>query len=200
MRPTKTEKKYATSRTLSRSWILIAFFAVIGLVGASIFAYSTSGGTLNEGPQNERRQLPDHYIYGLLLRRVVAINEKAEQIERQGSDAAALRSHLKRLTGLGDEQAHSLDSVVLRYKLEHALLDQRQKAVVQIFRSQYPNGQVPHGQRPGPPPPELHNIALERERLYLRLRDDLRVTLGDEVFGRLDASFRARIGEDRSLR
>ncbi len=142
---------------------------------------------------DENIAVPDGYVYGRLFRQIAAFYAKADEVERDGGDGGHLRNHFKRIAGLDDDQAYSLDKIAGDYIRESVLINARQRALVEAYRAQYPGGQVPHGQRRAPEPPELREIGPERGRLYLRMRDELRNAFGDEAFGRFDGFLRRRI-------
>jgi len=136
--------------------------------------------------------VPDKVVYGIFFRQIAAFKAKADEMEKSGGDGKALRRQAARTAGLNDTEAQLLDRVAADYLREVSLIDARQKAVVDAFRLQYPDGRIPQGgarERP----PAFHDFTVEREQLYLRMRDQLQNLLGPETFARLDTALRGKI-------
>jgi hypothetical protein len=88
-----------------------------------------------------------------------------------------------------------LDSVIADYIRARGLIDVRQKLVSDAARAMYPDGQIPNGadrERPA----SYREFVLEREQLYLRMRDQLQTVLGAGTFARSDAALRSKIAGD----
>ncbi len=61
------------------------------------------------------------------------------------------------------------------------------------IKAQYPNGQVPHGQKPLPPPAELHDLTMVRNDVALRSRDKLHAAFGEGEFHRFHEFVKSKI-------
>jgi len=160
---------------------------VIGAVLLSItaFAFSSQVNSIAQSSaQNNAPEVPDSVVYRHLFRHVAAFKAKADELERQGKDAKHLHGFFKRKADLSDEQARMLEQIASQCALEIKAIDERAKPIIEAYKAQYPNGQVPHGQQPAPPPAELQQMTKERNDLTLRKRDELRAAFGEEAFGR----------------
>ena len=73
------------------------------------------------------------------------------------------------------------------------MIASRAKPLIAAYKAQYPGGQVPHGQIPGPPPAELRKLSEERDASVLRARDRLRARFGDDEFKRFDNFVKTKI-------
>jgi len=113
-------------------------------------------------------------------------------MEKAGGDGKSLREHFARIAGLNGSQSELLDQVVADYIREAGLIAARQKAAVDAYRLKYPGGQIPSGES-REPPVSFHEFTLEREQLYLRMRDQLQTVLGPQTFARLDTAVRSKI-------
>jgi hypothetical protein len=120
-------------------------------------------------------------------------------MEKSGGDGRSLRRHFARIAGLNDAESELLDRVAADYIREAGLIEARQKAIVDAYRNIYPGGQIPQGV-PRERPASFHDFTLEREQLYLRMRDQLQTVLGPETFTRLDTALRSKIaGNPQSI-
>lgn len=128
--------------------------------------------------------LPDDILYRHLFRHVVALKAKAEEFDKQGKDAHHLRTHFKRKANLNDSQAQMFDEIAAQCALEMKPVDEHAKLIIAAYRAQYPNGQVPRGEKPLPPPIELKSLSAQRDAIVLRARDRLRAVFGDDEFNR----------------
>lgn len=172
---------------------LMIFAIGVVLVGIAAFAFS---GQMNfpvrSSAQNNSPEVPDTVVYRHLFRQA-AFNARAGELERQGKDAAHFHNFFKHKADLSDEQARMLDEIALRCALEIKAIDERAKPIIEAYKAQYPNGQVPHGQQPLPPPAELGQMTKERNELVLRKRDELRAAFGEEAFGRFQGFVKNKI-------
>ena len=130
--------------------------------------------------------VPDYVAYKHLFHHVAAFKKKAEETERDGKDGAPFRTFFKRKAQLSDEQARLLDQIASDFDQEVKLQDARAKVLIDAYRAQYPDGKVPHGETPKPPPAELKVMTQERNAIILRARDRLRAAFGDDEFRRFD--------------
>ncbi len=94
---------------------------------------------------------------------------------------------------MNDEQSGALNEIAIDCDREVKLQDARAQAIIEAYEAQYPNGKVPHGETPKPPPVELDLMTQERNAIVLRARDRLRATFGEEEFKRFDEFIKQRI-------
>jgi len=136
--------------------------------------------------------VPDNVVYGIMFRQIAAFNAKADEVERSGGDGRSLRRHFARIATLNDAESELLDRIAADYMREAGIIDARQRAMVDAFHVQYPGGQMPHGE-PRERPAAYHELNLDRDQLYLRMRDQLQTVLGTETFARFDTAVRSKI-------
>jgi hypothetical protein len=178
-----------------RSWVVLA--ALIFVSGAGLL-YVTRGDAQEpvSGVKEEpKAQVPDKVVYGIFFRQSAAFKAKADDVAKDGGDGSSLRTHFARVAALDDAQSELLDRVVEDYIRERGLIDARQKLVSDAARAKYPDGYVPNG-KDREPPASYREFVVEREQLYLRMRDQLQSVLGAETFGRLDTALRSKIAGD----
>jgi hypothetical protein len=172
------------------------FFAALFIIAMAITVFSFTMGTrpvvkstAQAAGEPQAPDIPDHVSYRHLFRYVAAIKKKAEEAESQGKDATSYRSHFRRLANLSDYHARVLDDVATQYLSEALPVDARARLLIETYRAQYPNGKVPHGQNPVPPPAELAKLREERDAITLRYRDSLRGSFGEEEFNNFHNKF-----------
>lgn len=129
---------------------------------------------------------PEHIIYRQFFRHLMALRERADEVEAQGRSGKALRSHYKDKVGLDDRQSRLLEEIAADCDREVAVLDARAKQIIEDAHARLPGGVVPAGQRVPPPPPELKQMQRERESIIMRARHKLRTALGEEGFRQVD--------------
>ena len=139
--------------------------------------------------QSAQPDVPDQIAYRHLFRYVGKLKKQAEELEGRGKDATSYRTHFKRAANLSEYHARALDDIATQYLSEVQAVDTRARLVIESYRAQYPNGKVPHGEHPAPPPTELKQLREERDAITLRYRDSLRSTFGDEEFNNFHNGF-----------
>ena len=147
-----------------------------------------------QGPQpasnrSVQPEVPDEIAYRHLFRYVGKLKKEAEELEGRGKDATSYRTHFKRAANLSEYHARALDDIATQYLSEVQAVDTRARLVIESYRAQYPNGKVPHGEHPAPPPTELKQLREDRDAITLRYRDSLRSTFGDEEFNNFHNGF-----------
>jgi hypothetical protein len=182
-----------------RSWIILA---ALVLVSGAVLFYGTRGDAqepVSIVKEEPKPAVPDKVVYGIFFRQSAAFKAKADDIAKDGGDGRSLRTHFARIASLDDAQSELVDRVVADYISEAGLIDAQQKAVSDAARGKNPDGYVPNGadrERPA----SYREFTLEREQLYLRMRDQLESILGAETFARLDKALRDKIaGNPQSI-
>ncbi len=164
--------------------ILIGLCAVSLVTGVLGFKYEVTSSRKTQASQKEAQSIPDHAVYRQLFHHHVALKNKAEELERQGKNAKALRSFYKEAAGMTDDEARAFDQIASDCERDVAKQDDKAKAMIDAVRQRYPNGKVPKGEKPPEAPPELKAMQEERNTIILRARDRLRAALGEQEFQR----------------
>lgn len=165
-------------------------------------APAASGGTTPEGTPPGTRQepsrpdAPEHVIYRQFFRHVVALKERAREVERQGRNGKQLRSYYKDRLKLKEEHSKTLDSVAADVDHEVSQLDAKAQALIERLRARYPGGVVPAGEQLPPPPPELKELQRRRDYAVMRGRLRLRTTLGEHGFQQVEDFIKMNFAPD----
>ena len=173
----------------------LMFFAIgVVLSGIAALVFSSQlNSNVRTSAQNSSPKVPDEVVYRHLFRHVAAFKSKAEETEREGKDARHFRGFFKHKANLSDNEAQTLEQIASQCAAEIKAIDERAKPYIEAYKAQYPNGRVPHGQTPAPPPDELRQMTRERNELVLHKRDELRAAFGEEAFGRFQAFVKNKI-------
>lgn len=167
------------------------------LLGVATFTLSSKVDSIAlDSAQTDSPEIPDYILYGHLFRHAAAYKARADGLELQGKDARHFHNFFKNKANLSDGQARILNLISTQYATEILAIDGRAKLIVQIYKAQYPNGQVPHGQLPAAPPAELRELTRERNELVLRKRDELRIAFGEEAFERFQEFVKSKIASN----
>lgn len=180
---------------------LVTVTCLLGLlVGISIVLnrQSTAQSRRSSPPSEVQAEVPEHVLYRHLFHHVIALKKKSEDAERDGKDASQFRTHFKRQAGLNDSEVTLLNDIARQYDEQEKALDARARPIIDAYRAQYPGGQVPHGQTPAPPPPELRSLSQQRDALALQSKDQLRSAFGTD-FARFDKFVKTRVAADTNL-
>jgi hypothetical protein len=172
--------------------VTLGLIVVLG-VGLGLSRQQSTGQSKDQSAQHKPAEVPDHVVYRHLFHHLVALKKKAEDAEKNGEDATQYRTHFKRKAELSDYQASILDDTAAEYDQQEKLLEARAKPLLDAYKAQYPDGKVPHGQRPAPPPAELRALSEERDALVLRMKERLRTVFGEGEFNRFDNFVKTRV-------
>ena len=175
----------------------IIFVISVVLIGIAALVF---GSQLNPNvqilAQNNPPEVPDEIVYRHLFRHAAALKAKADEAEREGREAGHFRRFFKHKANLSDDEAQALDRIASECAAEIKAIDERAKPIIEAYKAQYPNGQVPHGQRPLPPPVELRQLTKERNELVLRKRDELRAAFGENEFRRFQEFVKNKVAHN----
>jgi len=154
------------------------------------------GKPLGTREQPSQPDAPEHVVYRQFFRHVVALKERASEVERTGRDGAKLRSHYKDRLTLKDSQSRALDSVAAEVDREVSRLDAKAKRLIDEMHSRYPGGVVPEGERLPPPPPELKELQRQRDYAVMRGRLRLKTALGEQGFQQVEDFVKMNFARD----
>src|SRR5438094_2729325 len=111
---------------------------------------TTSAGT-KESPHPS--EAPEHIIYRQFFRHLVALKQRAAEIEGHGKSGKALREHYKTKVGLKDKDADLLDQIADECERETAKVDAQAQKIIDNARRRSPKGELVSAEQLPPPPP-----------------------------------------------
>ncbi len=129
---------------------------------------------------------PEHVVYRLFFHHLMALKDRAAEIERAGGNGTGLRAYYKTKANLTDEQSHTLDQIAADCERDVAALDAKAKAIITAFRARALAKNSVTGATLPALPTELKTMQQQRDTIILRARQRLRTALGEEAFRQLD--------------
>jgi hypothetical protein len=137
-------------------------------------------------PEKGSSEVPTHVTYGLFFGEMLALKKKADEMERSGRPAAALRDYDKRRAGLSDEQSLSLDQIAHDCNDKVIRINEEAKRIIDRERARHPHGKLNDGEQVPLPPKSLGVLEEQREKTILEAREQLRTVFGEKEFQRFD--------------
>lgn len=137
--------------------------------------------------------MPEHVPYMFLFHYLSFLKQKAEELDKKGKGKSTLLLRFRQDAGLSDSQFQQLLQAALDCERQVTEEDKKAEAVIASVRAHYPEGKIPEGQAPPPPPRELLTMQQERDAAVLRARDRVRAAFGEKAFADLDAFVQSHI-------
>ena len=176
--------------------VLICLLAAIGLARSrqpvpetADRSHSSSQAMLapsSQRPAPENVAVPQHVAYGLFFGEMMALRKKAEEMERVGKPAAALRDFDKIRAQLSDTQSQALDKIAADCNDKVVKLNDLARAIIDRERARHPHGKLKEGEQLPLPPKGLKVLEEQRKDTILEARDQLRSAFGEKEFKRFD--------------
>lgn len=141
-------------------------------------------------------QAPEHVVYRQFFHHLVALRQRAAEIESKGKSGKALREHYKTKIGLKDKDADLLDQIAEECDRETAKVDAKAQKIIDRIRRQFPNGKLASPEELPPPPPELKDLQLKRDMIVMRARHRLVTELGAQGFQQIDEFIKLNFARD----
>lgn len=154
---------------------------------------STTMGT-KESPNAS--QAPEHVVYRQFFRHLVALKERAAEMESHGKSGKAFREHYKTKMGLKDKDADLLGQIADECDRETAKIDAKAQKIIDAVHRRFPNGKVASVEQLPPPPPELKKLQLKRDMIVMRARHRLAQELGGQGFQQIDEFIKLNFARD----
>jgi hypothetical protein len=164
-----------------------------GQTPASPSPTSTTLGT-RESPSPS--QAPEQIVYRQFFRHLVALKQRADEMETHGKNGKALRTYYKDKIGLKDKEASLLDEIATECERETAKVDERAQRLIEAARARFPNGRAASAEEIPPPPPELKKLQERRDMIVMRARYRLFTELGAYGFQQVDDFLKLNFARD----
>lgn len=180
----------------------------LGISGLASRSYPTTQGQTPEANQSSApttvgtkqspspSQAPEHIVYRQFFRHLVALKQRAAEMESQGKNGKAFRAHYKDKIGLKDKEASLLDEIATECERETAKVDAKAQRIIEAARARFPDGRVASVDQIPPPPPELKKLQRQRDMIVMRARHRLVTELGAYGFQRIDDFIKLNFARD----
>jgi hypothetical protein len=175
---------------MRKIFIIIFSCVAVSIVSAITIGHNSAGESVRQDPipdvaSRKNVELSDHATYDFFFRNIVRLRQKTSELQATGKITRKPYFPMKKDIGLTDDQVTILEGIAFAARRAVAEQDERTKAIIATFQARFPGGKVPQGGSP-PPPPELKAMWKERETIILRARDQLKASLGEKEFARVD--------------
>jgi hypothetical protein len=172
---------------MNRIFLSSAFTMVLVALAVSTLGRQTAT-TQNASPETQEPTIPEHVVYGMFLRDLSMLSEKAADAARKGDEKsrAAYQNFYKSRAGWSNEELVVLNQIAIDCQRHLKTINAKAKRVIEARQKlYYPDNKVrPEGQL-APPSPELKELQAEHDAVILTARDQIRLTLGEQSFQRL---------------
>jgi len=186
-----------------RRKIIVVSLALLSALAVSLVTWAANRVTkaspknitkAQDKPAQQARAIPEHLMYWHMFHHKVLLNQKADEVERQGQNGSAFRSRYKTFAKLNDGEAQILDRVAQETFEKVKAQDERAKKVIDAIRAQGPDGKVQPGQSNPEVPDQLKEMQKERDGMILAGITKLRSEFGPERSAHLDEFVKKQIG------
>jgi len=170
---------------MNRNRIVIVLCMVVLTAGALTLK---SFGRQSHGAEKlppEVRAPSEHALYRAFFDQVNLLKRKADEIDQQGFNGNGARTYMSRQTGLSEAQMQLVEQIINECREEVKQQDEKAMKVAEAHRARLKDVPTPEGYMPAPPA-ELKAMQEERNAMFLRARDRIRATIGEDDFRRLD--------------
>lgn len=171
------------------SRIVLSGILIIVLIalGVSTLGYQTPTTPNASAPQQEP-SIPEHIVYGMFLRDLANFNEKASVAATKGDVKSneAYRNYYKARAGWSESEFSVLNQIATDCQNRLKVINAKAKKIIDARRElYYPDNKVRANGQLAPPSPELQQLQAEHDAVILAARDQIRLTLGEQSFERL---------------
>ena len=174
----------------------LAFNRYPSTLGKTAASQQPAGTTVGTKESPSPSQAAEHVVYRQFFRHLVALNQRASEMENQGKNGKNLREHYKVKIGLKDREARLLDEIAFESEREVEKIDKKAQKIIEAARNRFPNGLVPASEQLPPPPPELKSLQRKRDMIVLRGRHRLATELGSYEFQQIDDFIKLKFTKD----
>jgi hypothetical protein len=171
---------------MNRNRIAIVLCLVVLTAGALTFkSFGRQSHDAEKLPPPQVRAASEHALYRAFFDQVGLLRRKADELDQKGLNGSGARTFISRQTGLSESQMRLVEQIVADCKEEVKRQDEKALKFAEAHRARLQNAPAPEGYMHAPPA-ELKTMQEERNAMYLRARDRIRATIGEEDFRRLD--------------
>lgn len=182
---------------------LVVILLLAAATASSVFFVGRTQTRANSAkgtPAPQLRPMPEHFTYSILFHHIAFLKQKVDETEAKGQYNSTLLKRFQEDSGLDDAQFQALLKVATECEQAAREQDKKAKAIIDAFRTRYPDGKLPRGEKVPPPPRELEALQQERDATVLRARDRIHESLGDQNFTRFDAFVKRHASEHAQAR
>lgn len=181
---------------MSRNFLAaVVLTMVLVALGVSIRGHQTPP-TSNAPAQEHETTIPEHVVYKMFLRDLDTFKQKSEEATRKGDakSSEAYRNFYKGRADWSNEEFAVLNQIAADCQRQLKVINAKAKKIIDDRRElYYPNNKVrPDGQL-APPSPELQRLQAEHDAVILAARDQIRLTLGEQSFQRLQTFLKRNV-------
>ena len=169
---------------MRKTYLIIALSLVLLAIASLTLNINTTTGQASSQKPSSFPAISEAVRYSAFFHFVVDLQQQAVQMEKEGQKGDSLRAYLQTQTSLNDEEARKLNEIAAACVEEISQQDAKALAVIQAFRSQFPE-KIPAGVNPPPPPPELKVLQQERDQIILAAKSKLVTALGEASFDKV---------------
>lgn len=171
---------------MNRNRIVTVLCLVVLTAGALTFkSFGRQSHGAEKMPPPQVRAPSEYALYRAFFDQVNFLKRKADELDQKGLNGSGARTLISRQTGLSESQTQFVEQIIDECQGEVKLQDEKAMKVAEAHRARLRNTPTPEGSLPAPPA-ELKAMQEERNAMFLRARDRIRATIGDEDFRRLD--------------
>ena len=113
-------------------------------------------------PSPRPASAPDYVVYRQVFHHLMALKDRANEVERRGGNGRALGNYYKDRARLNDDQELTFEKIAADCERDVAKLDAQAQRIIDAAHARFPNGKVPAGAQIPPPPPELQRLQQQR--------------------------------------
>lgn len=171
---------------MNRNRIVIVLCLVALTAGALTFkSFGRQSHGADKLPPPQVRAPSEHALYRAFFDQVNLLKRKADELDEKGLNGNGARTFISRQTGLNEAQMQLVEQIANECRDEAKRQDEKAMKVSESHRARLQNAPAPEGYQHAPPA-ELKAMLEERNAMFLRARDRIRATIGDDDFRRLD--------------
>jgi len=174
---------------MNRLFLFIALAVVLIGLGVSTLGHQVpSTVTTQTLTQPQENKIPEPVVYGMFLRDLDTFNQKAQEASNRGDarSSQAYKNFYKARAGWSDAEFRVLNQIAADCQRQLKVINAKVKKVIEArHKLYYPDNKVRADGQLAPPSTELQQLQAEHDAVILSARDQIRLTLGEQSFQRL---------------